>query len=476
MRQTLHLRLSQHLSLTPQLQQSIRLLQLSTQEMNQDLEKFLTDNPLLERDDVQQEALPRPLNGTTREETVVSAAELPAADARNADAPDFDWFTDGSSAGSRRDDAEESEYPQLAADTSTLYEHLSGQLGLTRLSVRDKCVVNALIASLDERGYLSQSLEEIAEMLPAELEVGLDELRVGLKYLQNFEPTGVGARTPAECLELQLNALPPDTPARALATRIVRAHLEDLAARDFVRLKKVLRCDDESLRKAQQLIQSLNPYPGAAYGASDTRYIVPDVVVQMEKGEWVARLNPEAMPRLRVNNIYAQILQSKQHAPSAQMSSQLQEARWLIRTVQQRFDTILRVAQAIVVRQRNFFDHGEVAMRPLVMREISETLELHESTVSRVTTQKFMSTPRGILELKYFFGSYVATDAGGVCSATAIRSLLKQMVGAEDRKRPLSDAKMSQILGEQGIVVARRTVAKYRESLQISPMSMRKSL
>ncbi len=476
MRQTQHLTLSRHLSLTPQLQQSIRLLQLSTQELNQDLEKFLTDNPLLERDDVPQEALPRPLNGPTREETVVSAAQSPDADSRNPETPDFDWFTDGSSSGARREDGEESEYPQIAAGTSTLYEHLSGQLGLTRLSARDKSVVNTLIASLDERGYLPQSLEEIAELLPAELEVGLDELRVGLKHLHNFEPTGVGARTPAECLELQLNALPGDKPTRTLAIRIVRSHLEDLAAHDFVRLKKVLRCDDESLRKAQQLIQSLNPYPGAAYGVSDTRYIVPDVVVQMEKGEWVARLNPEAMPRLRVNNIYAQILQSKQHAPSAQMSSQLQEARWLIRTVQQRFDTILRVAQAIVVRQRNFFDHGEVAMRPLVMREISETLELHESTVSRVTTQKFMSTPRGILELKYFFGSYVATDAGGVCSATAIRSLLKQMVGAEDRKRPLSDAKMSQILGEQGIVVARRTVAKYRESLQISPMSMRKSL
>ena len=476
MRQTLQVKLSQQLSLTPQLQQSIRLLQLSTLELNQELDTFVMENPLIERDDPEPEALPVPLNGAAREEYAATAGEAPAADSSSGDAADIDWFSDAPSAGARREDGEESEYPQLGAGTPTLCEHLTQQLGMTRLSARDKSVVNTLIAALDEGGYLSQTLEEIAELLPPELEVGLDELQIGLRHLQNFDPTGVGARTPAECLELQLKAVPRSAPARELALSIVREHLDALAARDFVRLKRHLHCDDESLRKAQHLIQSLNPYPGAPYAATETRYIVPDVIVKKVKNAWVAALNPEAMPKLRINRMYAQILQNKQHASGGPLSTQLQEARWLIKSVQQRFETILRVAQAIVERQRHFFDHGEVAMRPLVLREIAETLSLHESTVSRVTTQKFMATPRGNLELKYFFGSHVATEAGGACSATAIRSLLKQLVHAEDCKKPLSDSKISRILGEQGIVVARRTIAKYRESLRVPTMGMRKSL
>jgi len=476
MRQTLHIRLSQQLSLTPQLQQSIRLLQLSTLEMNQELEKLLTENPLLERDEFEPEIFVAPLAGPAREESSASASDTPAADTGSSDSADIDWFSDASPAGPRRDDGEESEYPQQAADSPTLCEHLTQQLGMTRMPERDKCVVNTLIAALDEDGYLSQSLEDIAEMLPPELEVSMEELQIGLRYLQSLDPTGVGARTPAECLELQLKAMPPGVEARELALCIVRKHLNALAARDFARLKKELRCDEESLRRAQQLIQGLNPYPGAAYGASDTRYIVPDVFVTKLRDTWVARLNPEAIPKLRINRTYAQLLQNTRQASGGQMSSQLQEARWLIKNVQQRFDTILRVAQAIVERQRHFFDHGEVAMRPLVLREIAETLNLHESTVSRVTTQKFMSTPRGILELKYFFGSHVATEAGGACSATAIRALVKQLVHSEDGRRPLSDSKISKILGEQGIVVARRTIAKYRDSLNVPTMSMRKSL
>ena len=475
MKQTLQLKLSQQLTLTPQLQQSIRLLQLSTLELNQELEKFLMENPLLERDDVEPEPLPPP-NGSAREEYVASAAEAPANDESSGEAADIDWFTDAPSSGPRRDDGEETDYPQLAASTPTLGEYLLGQLALTQLPARDKSVVSTLIAALDENGYLSQSLEEIAELLPPELEVGLDELHIGLHHLQSFDPTGVGARTPAECLELQLNALPPDTPARALAIGIVHAHLDALAAHDFARLRRQLHCDDDGLRQAQHLIQSLNPHPGAEYAASETRYIVPDVIVRKVKNAWVASLNPEAMPKLRINRMYAEILQNKLHAAGGQMSNQLQEARWLIKNVQQRFDTILRVAQAIVERQRHFLDHGEVAMRPLVLREIAETLGLHESTVSRVTTQKFMATPRGIFELKYFFGSHVATETGGACSATAIRALLKQLVHAEDCKKPLSDSRIAQILGEQGIVVARRTIAKYRESLNIPPVSLRKSL
>ena len=476
MKQTLQLKLSQQLTLTPQLQQSIRLLQLSTLELNQELEKFLMENPLLERDDVEPESSPPPPNGAAREEYAAASSEAPVSDSPAGDTADIDWFTDAPSSAPRRDDGEEAEYPQIAANTPTLGEHLLGQLALIPLSARDKSVVSTLIAALDENGYLSQSLEEIVELLPPELEVGLDELQIGLRHVQGFDPTGVGARTPAECLEPQLKALPADTSARELAIGIVHAHLDALAAHDFVRLKRQLHCDDDSLREAQRLIQSLNPHPGSEYAASETRYIVPDVIVKKVKNAWVARLNPDAMPKLRVNRMYAEILQSKPHSAGGQMSSQLQEARWLIKNVQQRFETILRVAQAVVERQRHFLDHGEVAMRPLVLREIAETLGLHESTVSRVTTQKFMATPRGIFELKYFFGSHVATETGGACSATAIRALLKQLVHAEDCKRPLSDSKIAQILSEQGIVVARRTIAKYRESLHIPPVSLRKSL
>jgi len=476
MKQTLQLKLSQQLTLTPQLQQSIRLLQLSTLELNQELEKFLMENPLLERDDVEPESLPAPPNAAGREEQIAAASEAPASETPPGESADIDWFTDAPSSAPRRDDGEESEYPQLAASTPTLGEHLLGQLALTQLSGRDKSVVSTLIAALDENGYLSQSLAEIAELLPPELEVGLDELQIGLHHLQSFDPTGVGARTPAECLELQLKALPAKTPARELAIGIVHAHLDALAAHDYARLKRQLHCDDESLREAQHLIQSLNPHPGAEYAATETRYIVPDVIVRKVKNAWVASLNSEAMPKLRINRMYAEILQNKLHSAVGQMSGQLQEARWLIKNVQQRFETILRVAQAIVERQRHFLDHGEVAMRPLVLREIAETLGLHESTVSRVTTQKFMATPRGIFELKYFFGSHVATETGGACSATAIRALLKQLVHAEDCKKPLSDNKIAQILSEQGIVVARRTIAKYRESLHIPPVSLRKSL
>jgi len=481
MKQTLQLKLSQQLTLTPQLQQSIRLLQLSTLELNQELETILMENPLLERDDLEQEPVPAPPNGAGGEEYAApdreaTAGEAAASEQPEKDSADIDWSSDAPASAARREDGDESEYPQLAASTPTLGEYLMQQIALSQLPDRDKSVVNTLIAALDEGGYLSQSLEEIAALLPPELEVGIDELQIGLHYLQSFDPTGVGARTPAECLELQLKALPPDTPARGLAIGIVHDQLQALAAHDFARLKRLFQCDDDSLREAQHLIQSLNPHPGAAYSANETRYIVPDVIVKKVKNEWVAALNPDAMPKLRVNRMYAEILQNKMHSAGAQMSNQLQEARWLIKNVQQRFETILRVAQAIVDRQRHFFDHGEVAMRPLVLREIADTLGLHESTVSRVTTQKFMATPRGILELKYFFGSHVATETGGICSATAIRALLKQLVSAEDCKRPLSDSKIAQILGEQGIVVARRTVAKYRESLSIPPVSMRKSL
>ena len=477
MKHSLQLRLSQHLTLTPQLQQSIRLLQLSTLELNQELERILQENPLLEREDDAREP------PAAAAEPVVQAAEAgPAPDAAESDSPAAESeggevsALDEAPLPGYRDEADDSEQPQIAADAPTLRAHLLSQIALKKLSPRDHQLVALLIDSLDDDGYLTQSLEELAALLPAELEIDLDELQIALKHLQHLEPAGVGARSLGECLALQLAALPQDTPHLAEALETARNHLEILAARDFTRLKKLLRCDDAALRVVQKLITSLNPKPGRDYSSDETRYVVPDVIVKKVKGVWLASLNPDAMPRLRINRLYAEILQRNRNAGSQQLASQLQEAKWLIKNVQQRFDTILRVAQAIVDRQRQFLEHGEVAMRPLVLREIADTLSLHESTVSRVTTQKFMHTPRGIFELKYYFGSHVTTEAGGAASSTAIRALIKQLVAAENARRPLSDGQISEILSQQGIMIARRTVAKYRESLQILPANLRKSL
>ena len=479
MKHSLQLRLSQHLTLTPQLQQSIRLLQLSTLELNQEIEKFLQDNPLLERDDVRDEPPAVPQSGSVeggQDNAPASSTDTPANTNEAEGSADTAGFEEDFSHGGTRDDNDEAEYPQVAAETQSLREHLIAQLSLTQISEHDQRLVTLLIDSLDDDGYLHQDLDELIALLPAELDIELEDLHVALRHLQNLDPPGIGARNLGECLKLQLEALPAATAHRAQALEIVTQHLDLLAARDFVKLKKLMHCEDAVLRGIKNLITGLSPRPGASYSSGDTRYIVPDVIVKKTKGVWLAALNPEAMPRLRINRLYADILQRNRDAGHQQLSSHLQEARWLIKNVQQRFDTILRVSQAIVDRQRHFFEHGEVAMRPLVLREIAETLDLHESTISRVTTQKFMFTPRGIFELKYFFGSHVTTETGGSASSTAIRALIKQLVGAEDSKKPLSDSQISEILSQQGIVVARRTVAKYRESMQILPVNLRKSL
>lgn len=474
MKQTLQLRLTQHLALTPQLQQSIRLLQLSTLELNQEIDRFLQDNPMLEREDLEGDTPPY---GQAAEAGVTDAPAEPQQEAEpefasGTDGATLDWLTEGNGHGPRGDD-EEPDYQEFQAASTSLREHLTAQLALTPLSERDRALVRFLIEALDDDGYMTQALEELLALLPAELEVDIDDLQIALKHLQNFDPPGIGARSCQECLCLQLSNLPP-APVRDLALVVVRQCLDQLAARDFARIKKTTGCDDEALRDAQALIRSLNPRPGAQYSQTDTRYVVADVIVKKLRNGWHCTLNPDAMPKLRINRLYADILQNQRGNGS--LASHLQEAKWLIKNVQQRFDTILRVSQAIVDRQRQFFEYGEVAMRPLTLREIAEQLGLHESTISRVTTQKFMATPRGIFELKYFFGSHVATEAGGACSATAIRALIRQLVGAEDTRKPLSDAKIAEILGQQGIVVARRTIAKYREALSIPPANLRKSI
>jgi RNA polymerase sigma-54 factor len=477
MKHSLQLKLSQHLTLTPQLQQSIRLLQLSTLELNQEIERFLQENPLLERDEEEEEgtapAVPSLPTTTAQEQP------SPASDSETAAEPqgESDWsIEDGYSSYGSPDSDDDNEAPQLGTGSTTLRDHLLQQLLLVQLSDRDKKIVAFLIDNLDDDGFMTQDLAELAALLPEELEIDAEELSIALRHLQNFEPPGLGARTLSECLALQLEAMPTDTPYRGEALRVVREQLDALASRDYQKLKKLLRCDDDTLRGVQSLVTRLNPRPAANYSGNEARYIIPDVVVRKLKGLWVASLNPEAMPKLRINRLYADILHRNRDASFQQLAGQLQEAKWLIKNVQQRFDTILRVSQAIVDRQRHFFEHGEVAMRPLVLREIADTLGLHESTVSRVTTQKFMLTPRGIFELKYFFGSHVTTETGGACSATAIRALIKQLVGEEDRRSPLSDSQISEILGKQGIVVARRTIAKYRESLQILPVNLRKTI
>jgi RNA polymerase sigma-54 factor len=487
MKHSLQLKLSQHLTLTPQLQQSIRLLQLSTIELNQELERYLAENPLLERSDLgpPDETVAAPVNGTTPAgETLRQEGEreeIARSDSREepANLADEHGFGDehvGTGA-SRREDDDRDDFTQFAAAEPTLAEHLESQLALVGLTDRDKRIAAMVIGHLDEDGYLKQDLEELrAAAVAAMPDIEIEDLQISLKHVQNLEPTGVGARDIAECLELQLRAMPESTPHRDGAIELVTRHLDVLAARDFNKLKRLLAVSEDELRDIRSLVLTLDPKPGRAFGTGDVRYVVPDVVVRKVGGRWGASLNREAMPRLRINKMYADILQASRENGGKHLAGQLQEARWLIKNVQQRFDTILRVTQSIVDRQKNFFEHGEVAMRPLVLREIAEAVGLHESTISRVTTQKYMLTPRGIFELKYFFGSHVSTDTGGACSATAIRALIKQLVAAEDGRKPLSDHRISDILAQQGIQVARRTVAKYREAMHIQPANLRKSI
>lgn len=479
MKTSLQLRLSQQLTLTPQLQQAIRLLQLSTLDVHQEVSRMLEENPLLEMADESASGTysapptssPESAGGSTDDEAAQARAE--ERDTNDFTAEPADWSTSGTA---HSPEDEDEGYPEQAAGQYSLREYLHMQLTTTSLDDRDRKVIGLLIDALDENGYLVQDLEELTEMLPPELGITLDDLETALVQLQHLDQPGIGARTLSECLVLQLKALPEDTPHRDLAIRLASNHLDILAAHDFVRIKKLLRCTDDELRAAQTLITGLNPKLGAEFDRSVADYVVPDVIVEKHKNKWRARLNVEAMPKLRVNRIYAGILQQRNDGNSHQLSTQLQEAKWLIKNLQQRFETILRVAQAIVDRQSNFFEHGEIGMRPLVLREIAEALDLHESTVSRSTTQKFMLTPRGIYEFKHFFGSGLATESGGTCSSTAIRELIKQMVSTENSSKPLTDSRMSEILAQQGIVVARRTIAKYRETLNILPVNLRKSL
>ncbi len=492
MKQSLNLKLTQQLTLTPQLQQAIRLLQLSNIELNEEIEIALADNPLLEREEslIEGEAIihsdytadslsfnepplaPNHEEGFSEALGEVDSPTEHTADSAVSDEFDTLWGDEsGYQAGAATDEYEQAQNELILS----LQAHLEAQIGLLTLNTRDHALLRVLIDELDTDGYLRTPFDDLLAMLPAELEVSVEELQIALCHLQQLDPAGIGARDVAECLGLQLATLLPHTPYVDLAQNIVKNHLAIFAAKDYNKIRKQLNCDDEALRAVHGLIKNLNPRPGAAYGMSETRYVVPDVVVSKVKGVWLASLNKSAMPKLRINQLYSNLMQQHDGAGAA-LGTQLQEARWLIKNIQQRFETILRVSQEIVDRQSRFLEYGEVAMRPLILRDIAEQLSLHESTISRVTTHKYMLTPRGVFELKYFFGSHVETDTGGECSAIAIKALIKEYIQSENTKKPLSDSQLVELLSKQGVLIARRTVAKYREALHIPAVAQRKEL
>ena len=508
MKPSLQVRLSQHLALTPQLQQSIRLLQLSTLELQQEIDQMLEQNPFLEPDeeaaapfDASPPSPERP-TAAERDETEAGTESALGDEASGVDSAEFgttereDWENgterddfDGileSPVGPRGDtDGDDSEAHDRSSSHVTLQDHLRAQLLGMRLSPEDAAALLVLIDSLDDDGYLADSLEEIAERLgatfppdevPEEDEL-LSRLQCALQWLHHLEPLGVGARDLPECLLLQLRAQP-RSQAQAVAILICKDHLGLLARRDLKRLMAVTGADEALLKDAQALIVALEPKPGRPFSRAEANIVVPDVIVQRSGRGWKATLNPDVMPRLRINDLYANAVRAQRGANGSGpgLNTRLQEARWFMKNIQQRFDTILRVSQAIVERQKSFFTHGAIAMKPLVLREIADELGLHESTISRVTTAKYMATPFGTYELKYFFGSSLNTEAGGNASSTAVRALIKQLVAAEDAGKPLSDSQLSQMLEEQGIHVARRTVAKYREALKIAPANLRRAM
>ena len=377
------------------------------------------------------------------------------------------------------DDMPDSDFESRNTAGESLQEQLLWQLNLTRLSDTDRLIALAIIDATDDNGRLQQELEELHEALleGSELDIELDEIVAVLHRLQQFEPAGVCTRNLQECLLVQLRQLPPSTPWLEQARVILSRHINQLGSGDFKQIMRRTRLSEEDLKEVLALIQSLDPNPGQSVAQESTEYVVPDVFVSKRDGRWVVELNPDIAPRLRINSNYAGLIKRADNsADNTFLRDNLQEARWFLKSLHSRNETLMKVATKIVEHQRNFLDYGPEAMKPLVLHEIAEAVEMHESTISRVTTQKYMHTPRGVFELKYFFSSHVATTSGGECSSTAIRALIKKLVAAENPRKPLSDNKITQLLEEQGVKVARRTIAKYRETLMIPPSNERKRL
>lgn len=479
----MELRLRQHLAVTPQLQQALRLLQLSSLEFNQEVEQAIATNPFLEQEN---EARP-PLSPTsgpmnersaesgeaTPEETRTGAEEAPESAAAAQEAPDAYWPSSGEGGRGGGSGDEESDWTEWSEAPVSLRENLRAQLRMWPLSERDRALAHVLIDELTDAGYLETPLAEIAALFSPADEIEVQELAAALALVQKLDPPGIGARSLQECLLLQLAELPPHSPGLAMARLMIGEHFDLLAKREFIRIQQLTGCSETALHTARALIRTLDPRPGRRFAPDDTRYIVPDIIVARTRGAWVATLNPAVQPQLRINRAYAEIAAARGSC-EASFSRLLQEARWLLRNVEQRFKTIQRVADAIVARQRVFFSYGEAAMKPLALKDIAGELGLHESTVCRVTNGKYMATPRGLFEFKYFFSRQLATDDGGSCSALAIRALLKEMIAAENPANPLSDAQLARLLAEHGLRLARRTVTKYRTLMRVPSVELRR--
>jgi RNA polymerase sigma-54 factor len=445
------LRLRQHLTLTPQVQQALRLLQMSALEFAQEMEQALTSNPFLE-DNSENIATPRETSSTVDEVVVPQEPASPGVS-----------------------DREQEEWAGVSDAQPTLPEHLREQLMISQMGSRDRALAHMIVDSLDDDGYFKADFDELAAMVPAEHDVRAEDFEAALRLVQSLDPAGVGARSLEECLELQLAALPERTPGRPCALAMVRGrHLQLLGNREWARLQHALGCDESALHVARGLIRTLDPKPGHRFGAPEARYVVPDVLVRKVRERWTATINPASLPRVRLNRAYAEAIQSR-NGPHPSLSRQLQEARWLLRSIEQRFATIQRVADAIVARQRGFFEYGEVAMKPLTLKLIAGELGLHESTVCRVTNSKYMATPRGLFEFKHFFSRRLATDNGGAASATAVRAVMKELIAAEDPRAPLSDAELARLLAQQGLRVARRTITKYRALMRLPSVDIRRA-
>ncbi|MAT94746.1 MAG: RNA polymerase factor sigma-54 [Halioglobus sp.] len=499
MKQSLQLKLGQQLTMTPQLQQAIRLLQLSTMDLQQEIQQALDSNPLLEVTEDEDSDAPEE---SWSEEAKASDSDGPLQNLEQAASADSDsdsWDSDQGQAAMPEDlpvdtqwddllpsasapapageDFPDNDFDNRNSSSDSLREQLLWQLSLTRLSDTDRLIALAIIDATDGRGRLLMSLEEIHESLVEHLEIDLDEVVAVLHCLQQFEPAGVCTRDLQECLQVQLEQLPPQTPWLEQAKLVISRYINQLASSDFNQIQRRTRLREHELKEVLALIQSLDPNPGHTAVPDEVEYIVPDVFVSKREGRWVVELNPDIAPRLRINSNYASLIKrADSSADNTFLRDNLQEARWFLKSLHSRNETLMKVASKIVEHQRNFLEYGEEAMKPLVLHDIAEAVEMHESTISRVTTNKYMHTPRGIYELKYFFSSHVATTAGGECSSTAIRALIKKLVAAENPRKPLSDSKITQLLEEQGIKVARRTIAKYRDTLFIPPSNERKRL
>ena len=476
MKQGLQLRLSQQLAMTPQLQQAIRLLQLSTLELQQELQQALESNPLLEQIDTHEEIDTRE---TQDSETLDTADALEQKEMPEELPLDASWdtiYTAGTPSGTSGDYIDD-ELPVYQGETTqTLQDYLMWQVELTPFSDTDRAIATSIVDAVDDTGYLTVPLEDILESMGDE-EIDIDEAEADLPRSQRFDPVGVAAKDLRDCLLIQLSQFDKTTPWLEEARLIISDHLDLLANHDFRTLMRVTRLKEDVLKEAVNLIQSLDPRPGQSIQTGEPEYVIPDVLVRKHNGHWTVELNSDSIPRLQINQHYASMCNNARNDGDSQfIRSNLQDAKWLIKSLESRNDTLLRVSRCIVEQQQAFFEQGEEYMKPMVLADIAQAVEMHESTISRVTTQKYLHSPRGIFELKYFFSSHVNTEGGGEASSTAIRALVKKLIAAENPAKPLSDSKLTSLLSEQGIMVARRTVAKYRESLSIPPSNQRKQL